>query len=157
MSGPPTILLFFSRRFVLRVLSLCAGGGILIVADTLALMYVGQFIGAYAAVAWSGIASLVVAGLFLFKLKVSRNLLLESMENGQLSWGTIYRYVGLAALIVPGMLPGPFSTGICLLLYTPPLRWLMGRVIIGKNEELRSVLVQHLRADQSERKKPQRT
>lgn len=144
------MLLLFSRVFVARMVAVLAGLAILIVADTLGLMFLGQSWGAYGALGWSGLASLLITVLVILRLQAARALLLERLKAGQLSSGILYRYIGLAVVVIPAILPGPVSLGLCLFLYIPGMRWLVGRLVLGARSDVRRALVQHLAADHHE-------
>jgi len=132
MLAMKSLLNFFNRAYVAKFFFTIMLVSILFIADGFLLLYFAAEYGMYVVLAVAAGTGLVGV-IFLIN---SANTVLERLER-RISDGVYPKreYAALAGLIVSGLLlltPGFFTDALGILVYLPPLRQLMGRLVTRK-------------------------
>lgn len=138
------IHLLFSPFVSLRIVSLLSALSMLMLADGIFLLWVGQRIGGLPALAYSALIGIIGGILFALRAGAIKRKILEQSSKGGVQVRLVQQYGGMVVLLIPMVLPGIVSSGVALILYLPVLCRLVGWFMVGLNKATVAEVQQHL-------------
>ena len=148
MLSPRILILFFRQESLLRIFMWLMGFGILILLDNLATIWLATRIGAYMSVAVVGIMTWLSLAIVFASLSRHVRLARSKAARASDSNDEFKHICGLLISAILIITPGLLSDFLGWVIYIPPIRLLVGRLIFQRNRIEFEQLHQHLSVDE---------